>query len=302
MKINSPDEKWKIILAFASVYIIWGSTYLFILYSIETIPPLIMAGIRFVVVGGLFYLWALLKKERFNYELWRFGLITGFLMFLVGNGAVVLAEQNLPSGLVSIMAGTVPFWVLVLDKNEGKQRFRNGLTWMGLILGFGGLIILFADKLDLNQHSKGELFSYFIMIVGALGWTTGTLYSKHTTIIASTNAKVSVQTLSSGLLFILVSFFKGEWASFEPSAVSTVSWLSLGYLIFFGSLIGYYCFLWLLTKVSAHAVTTHAFVNPLVAVLLGTLFAGERFEANEFLALIFIIGGLVALYFAKNKR
>ena len=94
MKINSPDEKWKIILAFASVYIIWGSTYLFILYSIETIPPLIMAGIRFVVVGGLFYLWALLKKERFTYELWRFGLITGFLMFLVGNGAVVLAEQN----------------------------------------------------------------------------------------------------------------------------------------------------------------------------------------------------------------
>ena len=261
-----------------------------------------MAGIRFVVVGGLFYLWALLKKERFTYELWRFGLITGFLMFLVGNGAVVLAEQNLPSGLVSIMAGTVPFWVLVLDKNEGKQRFRNGLTWMGLIFGFGGLIILFADKLDLSQHTTSELFSYFIMIVGALGWTTGTLYSKHTTIIASTNAKVSVQTLSSGILFILFSIFKGEWSSFEISQVSIVSWISLGYLIFFGSLIGYYCFLWLLTKVSAHAVTTHAFVNPLVAVLLGTLFAGERFEANEFLALIFIIGGLVALYFAKNKR
>lgn len=261
-----------------------------------------MAGIRFVVVGGLFYLWALLKKERFTYELWRFGLITGFLMFLVGNGAVVLAEQNLPSGLVSIMAGTVPFWVLVLDKNEGKQRFRNGLTWMGLIFGFGGLIILFADKLDLSQHTTSELLSYFIMIVGALGWTTGTLYSKHTTIIASTNAKVSVQTLSSGILFILFSIFKGEWSSFEISQVSIVSWISLGYLIFFGSLIGYYCFLWLLTKVSAHAVTTHAFVNPLVAVLLGTLFAGERFEANEFLALIFIIGGLVALYFAKNKR
>ncbi len=261
-----------------------------------------MAGLRFVIVGGLLYLWtAVIKKEKYDWSVWKFGIISGFFLFLVGNGAVVLAEKSLPTGLVSIMAGTVPFWVLILDSRSGHMRFRNGFTWLGLLLGFGGLIILFADKINIGKHEPGVLFSYFIMLVGALGWTIGTLYSKYTSIHASTNARVCVQTLTSSIMFIAVAGIKGDWNTFHFKEVSMLSWGSLAYLILLGSMIGYYCFLWLLTKVSAHAVTTHAFVNPLVAVFLGTVFAGERFEPKEYISLICIIGGLVALYFSRKK-
>jgi drug/metabolite transporter (DMT)-like permease len=292
----------RIILAFLSVYIIWGSTYLFIYYSIQTIPPLIMAGVRFCTVGSLLFGWTYyIKKEKYSLAVWKFGIVSGSLLFLVGNGALVLAQQHLPSGLVSIMAGTVPFWILILDSRSGTGRFRNGLTWLGLFLGFGGLILLFADKLSMRAQETRLTLSYLLMIFGALAWTGGTLYSKYTQVSASTNARVAVQTLTAGSLFLIITLFRGDWLTFDWQLVSVRSFLSLVYLIFFGSMIGYYSFLWLLSKVSAHAVSTHAFVNPLVAVALGSMFAGEHFEAKEILALICIIGGLISIYFSKNK-
>lgn len=299
-KATHSGFSWSIILAFAAVYIFWGATFLFIRFGIETIPPFMLGGMRFLFAGTALLLISIYKKEMYNWELWRFGIITGFLMFMVSNGAVVFAEKNLTSGLVSILAGTVPFWILVFDKPSGVVRFKNKWTWVGLFFGFGGLIILFIDKLTIDISDQAKLWSYFLILIGTLAWTAGTLYSKYTFIKASTTAKVSVQTLSASAMFFISSLAIGDFKEFSWYQVSTKSWFAVFYLVTFGTLIGYFCFIWLLGKVSAHAVTTHSFVNPIVAVFLGIVFAGEKFDWNELAALLFVVAGLIALYFSKK--
>lgn len=295
-------QDWKIVLAFASVYIIWGSTYLGIFYAIQSLPPMVMGGMRFVTVGSLLFIYThWIQKERYSLELWKFGLISGFLLFLIGGGAVILAEQHLPSGLVSIISSIVPFMMLILDFKSGLERFKNHWTWIGLAFGLMGVVILFYDKITPKDGKIGELISYIILLIGTVGWTTGTLYSKYTRIKATTNAKASVQTLSASILFFIVAIPMGEYNTLNLSSVTSTSWVALIYLITFGSLVGYFSYLWLLSQVSAHSVSTHAFVNPIVAVFLGTIFAGESFYAREYVALLFVILGLIAIYLSKRK-
>ena len=300
---GAANRDWKLIFAFASVYIIWGSTYLGIFYAIQSITPMIMGGMRFITVGSLLFVYTRwIQKEEYSYELWKFGLISGFLLFLIGGGAVLLAEKHLPSGLVSIIASLVPFMMLILDFRSGNARFKNGWTWIGLICGFIGVIILFQDKIIPVNGKGGEWFSYIIMLFGTIGWTTGTLYSKYAGIRASTNAKVCVQTFTASILFFIVACPLGEYRTFRVSAVTETSWLALIYLITFGSLLGYFSFLWLLSKVSTHSVSTYAFVNPIVAVFLGAIFAGESLHIKEYSALLFVILGLLAIYLSKKKN
>lgn len=292
----------RVVVAFAAVYIIWGSTYLGIYYAIQTWPPMILGAARFIIMGVLMYLYIrLVKGERLNAPLFRFGLVSGFLMFFIGNGAVILAEKHLPSGLVSIIAGTVPFWLLLLDRRSGSARFRNMLTWLGLILGFGGVILLFTGRLDAVRLDSGMVWSYIILIIGTLGWTTGTLYSKYHAVNGSILAKVSVQVLCAGLLFLLAAVIKGEFNGFSLAQVSSTSWIALWYLIFIGSMIGYFCYMWLLSRVSPHAVGTYAYVNPVVAVILGNVLAGETLSSRELIALFLITGGLIILFLSKRS-
>lgn len=301
--MDSQDERLdiRVVFAFAAVYIIWGSTYLGIYFAILTWPPMILGAARFIIMGVLMYSYIhFVKKERLDLPLFRFGLISGFLMFFIGNGAVILAEKQLPSGLVSIIAGTVPFWLLLLDKRSGAARFRNMLTWLGLILGFAGVILLFTGRLESVRMDSGMIWSYLILIVGTLGWTTGTLYSKYHEVKGSVLAKVSVQVLCAGFLFLLAAWIKGEFRGFSLSQVSDTSWIALWYLIFFGSMIGYFCYMWLLNRVSPHAVGTYAYVNPVVAVILGNVLAGEILSSREFIALFLITGGLLILYLSKK--
>jgi drug/metabolite transporter (DMT)-like permease len=248
---------------------------------------------RFITVGSLLFVFTRgIQKEEYSLELWKFGLISGFLLFLIGGGAVVLAEKHLPSGLVSIIASLVPFMMLILDFRSGSARFKNGWTWIGLICGFVGVIILFYDKIIPVDGQGGEWFSYIIMLIGTIGWTTGTLYSKYTDVRASTNAKVCVQTFTASILFFIVAWPLGEYRAFRVSAVTETSWLALIYLITFGSLLGYFSYLWLLSKVSAHSVSTYAFVNPIVAVFLGSIFASESLHMKGIQCIVFCNPGI----------
>lgn len=292
---------WRVIMAFAAVYILWGSTYLGIYYAVQSMPPLIMCGTRFIIVGSILYVFTrLIQKQRYSPELWRFGWISGLMIFVIAGGAVSMSELHLPSGLVSIIASIVPFLMLILDHRSGNARFKNTWTWIGLAFGFTGVIILFYDKIIPRDGKSGEWFSYIIMLIGTIGWTSGSLYSKYSDIKASTNAKVCVQTLTAGVMFLVVAFPLGQYQGFNPAAVTYTSWIALFYLVIFGSLIGYFSYLWLLSKVSAHAVSMHAFVNPIVAVFLGTSIAHESFYAKEYVALIFVILGLVSIFFSRR--
>ena len=230
----SKERDWPIIFAFAAVYIIWGSTYLAIYYAIQSLPPMLLGGMRFIIVGCLLFIFTKwIKKEKYDRALWKFGLISGFMIFLIAGAAVMIAEKHLSSGLVSIIASIMPFQMLVLDYRSGPARFKNGWTWMGLIFGFIGVVILFYDKIIPQDGKPGEWFSYVIMLIGTLGWTSGSLYSKYTTIKASTNAKVCVQTFTAGLLFFIVAVPVGEYQDFHFSSVTPTSWIALIYLITF---------------------------------------------------------------------
>lgn len=293
---------WKIIWAFAAVYILWGSTYLGIYYAIQTWPPFILGGTRFLVVGITIYLYTyLIKKERYEKDLWRFGLISGFLLFFIGNGAIIIAENYVPSGLVSIIASTVPFWILVLDHRSGKSRFNNILTWVGLGLGFFGVVLLFAGRTKVTGMDPRVMWSYALLSFGTVCWTYGTLYSKYHPVPGSTLAKVCVQMTTAGMVFLLVAVFRGEFSTFSFRQIDTSSWIAIWYLILFGSLIGYFCYMWLLTRVSSNALSTYAYVNPVVAVILGNLIAGEKIDALEYLALVLILGGLLLIYGSKKR-
>lgn len=293
---------WKIVWAFTAVYVLWGSTYLGIYYAIRTWPPFILGGTRFMMVGVLLYLYThFFKKERFEADLWRFGLISGFLLFFIGNGAVILAEKYVPSGLVSIIASTVPFWILLLDRRAGKSRFDNILTWVGLALGFFGVILLFAGRTKVTGWDPRVIWSYILLGFGTVCWTMGTLYSKYHPVPGSTLAKVCVQMSTAGMIFLIVAVVKGEFSTFSFHQIDTNSWIAIWYLILFGSLIGYFCYLWLLNKVTSNALGTYAYVNPVVAVLLGSLVAGEKIDRLEYLALLLILGGLILIYGSKKR-
>lgn len=302
MSVARAGLDWKIVWAFAAVYILWGSTYLGIYYAIKTWPPFILGGTRFMMVGIILYIYTrVLRREKYELDLWRFGLRSGFLLFFIGNGAVILAEKYVPSGLVSIIASTVPFWLLILDHRAGKGRFDNVFTWVGLVLGFFGVILLFAGRTKVTGMDPRVIWSYILLSFGTVCWTLGTLYSKYHPVPGSTLAKVCVQMSTAGLIFFVVAGVKGEFSTFRYQQIDTTSWLAIWYLILFGSIIGYFCYMWLLTKVSANALGTYAYVNPVVAVFLGSAIAGEKIDSLEYLALVLILGGLLLIYGSKKK-
>ena len=207
-----------VIIAFAIVYIVWGSTYFFIQKAIVDFPPFLMGAIRFLVAGILMLGWTMLRGERVfvKKDIFR-ATVSGVLMLFVGTGAVIWVEQYLPSAMVAIMVAAAPFWVILLDKPHWKENLTNKLTVTGLVIGFAGIILLFYDKIVAAFSSSGnstELVAIGILFIGSISWTIGTLYSKYGTIKASTTMKVAFQMLSSGILFFPLGFLLDEHHNF----------------------------------------------------------------------------------------
>ena len=293
-----------VIAAFAAIYIIWGSTYLGILLAIETIPPLFMVGTRFLVAGSLLLGWSLMKGEKLpaGKDLLKISL-SGILMLFIGNGAVTWVEQYLPSGLVAIIVATVPLWFIILDKRQWRFYFSNVQIIVGLLIGFAGVILLFAGK------AAGDLFTdrmkfigLLILIGGTISWTIGTLFSKYSKMKGSTTMKVAIQMLVSGLLFFPFAFAFGEHRGFSFGDISFRSGLALIYLITMGSIVAYLAYMWLLSVKPASLVGTYAYVNPVVAVFLGWMVAGETISIQQAIGLAIIIIGLLIVNMSKEKK
>lgn len=224
-----------VIAAFAAIYIIWGSTYLGILYAIESIPPFMMAATRFLVAGALLLAWCLLKGERLPAKgsMAKIAL-SGMLMLFVGNGAVTWVEQYLPSGLAAIVVATVPLWFVLLDKKQWSFYFSNKGIIFGLLIGFAGVILLFAGKATANLFdSPIKIISLAVLVCGTIGWTAGSLYAKYQKMEGSTMMKVALQMLAAGIAFSIAAVAAGEQKGFELQQVTTPSIIALLYLIFF---------------------------------------------------------------------
>jgi len=304
MKNNKRPAKSLVIAAFAAIYIIWGSTYLGIKLAIETIPPLIMGGTRFLLAGIILLGWSFSKGEKLPSPSSLLPIaLSGVLMLFLGNGAVAWVERFIPSGLAAIIVATVPLWLVLLDKRQWKFYFTNRQIIIGLLVGFAGVILLFSGK------TAGDLFtdrmkfiSLLVLGGGTIAWTIGTLYSKYRKMEGSTTMKVGIQMIAASLLFYPLALATGEHHGFEVSNITTQSILALLYLVLVGSVVAYLAYMWLLSVKPASLVGTYAYVNPVVAVFLGWLVAGEQVSGMQAIGLGIIIAGLVIVNISKEKK
>jgi drug/metabolite transporter (DMT)-like permease len=293
-----------VLAAFAAVYLIWGSTYLAILLAIKTIPPFFMAGARFFIAGLILLIWALIKGEQLPdiKSIFKISL-AGILMLSIGNSLLAWVEQYLPSGLAAIFVATVPLWFVLLDKRQWKYYFTNRQIVIGLIVGFAGVILLFAGKSSADLfNSRMKIISLLVLLVGTIGWTVGSLYSKYQKVQGSTLMKVAIQMVAASVVNFAGGFALSEQQNFVLKNISWESSGALAYLIIMGSLVAYLAYVWLLSIRPASLVGTYAYVNPVVAVFLGWLIANESISLQKMIGLSIIIAGLVIVNISREKK
>jgi drug/metabolite transporter (DMT)-like permease len=293
--------RWKVVAAFAALYMIWGSTYLAILYAIETLPPFLMAASRFLTAGALMLAWALPRAPRLpSAAEWRAAAVVGGLLLLGGNGAVVWAEQHVPSGVAALLVAVTPAWMVLLDW-QWKHGPRPGArTVAGLVLGFLGIALLLGPE-SLMGAGSIHVTGAIVLVFGSLCWSTGSIYSRAAPSAPGPMVSTAMQMLAGGGLLVLAGAIAGEPARLDLAAVSARSVSAVLYLIVFGSIIGYSAYIWLLRVVSPARVATYAYVNPLVAVLLGWLLAREALTARMAAAAVVIIGGVVLITLQQQQ-
>lgn len=288
-----------LIAAFAAVYIFWGSTYLAIKYAIETLPPFLMAGSRFVFAGAVLLIWARFTKD---YEPpkpahWKTSFIVGTLLLLGGNGGVVFAEHYISSSLAALLVATEPFWIVLLSWLWLKGARPNLKTILGIAVGFFGVWLLISGQTSETSATAGSMqfFGTLAVIIAALSWATGSLYGLRAPVPRSSLQTAGMQMLAGGAVLLVVSLLLGEWWNFSLTQVSARSLLGVIYLIVFGSLIGFTAYSWLLKNAQPALVSTYAYVNPIVAVFLGWLIAGETFTGQMLFGAGIIVGSVVLI-------
>jgi drug/metabolite transporter (DMT)-like permease len=298
--VLKPASRAQIIAAFASIYLIWGSTYLAIRYAVQTIPPFLMGGLRFVVSGALLYIWARYRgAPRPSRIHWRNAIIAGGFLLLGGNGAVVWAEQFVPSGLTALLVSILPFWLVIIEWVRPPRRRPHGAVLFGLVLGFIGIIVLVGPA-NLGGHGDIRPAGAVVLILGSLSWAIGSFYSRDAELPDSGLMTTGMEMLGGGTLLLIVGALTGELSQFDIHRISTASAAGLLYLVTFGSLLGFTSYIWLLDKVSPARLGTYAYVNPVVAVILGWLIAGERFSVRTVVAAVIVICAVALLTTARS--
>jgi drug/metabolite transporter (DMT)-like permease len=288
-------NRTRIILAFAAVYVIWGSTYLFIKYAIESVPPFMMGAARFTAAGALLYALARWRGAKApDAHDWRSAAITGVLMLGLGNGAVMWAELTVPTGVVALIVSTVPIWIVLIDWLRPRGVRPRLPVFLGLALGVVGMIILIGPRAIIGQGNVDEI-GVLILLVGSLGWAVGTILSKGSKRSSSPIVYSSLQMVAAGIAMVIMSLTIGEHTRFEPSEVTARAFLSWVYLMLAGSIIGYTAYIYLLGKVSAPKAATYAYVNPIIAVLLGWAFLREPIGGRTLIAAAVILAGVAII-------
>jgi drug/metabolite transporter (DMT)-like permease len=294
-----------VILSFATVYIVWGSTYFFILKALEGFKPMVLGALRFIIAGGLMLLWCFIKGEKlFVLNDMKHAAVSGLLMLGVGTGVVIWVEQYLASALVAILISAAPMYFVLMDYREWKTTFTNKLTVLGLMTGFAGIILLFKEKIDnifSANNNYTELKAMLLLIVGNICWTLGSMNSKYKATSGSNTVNVAWQMIAASVPFIPLSFLLNEPQQMQWNNISPVAWFSLFYLILFGSIAAYTAYVWLLQVRPSAQVSTYAYVNPVVAVLLGVFFASETISFLQMLGLAIILGSVLMINLAKYR-
>ncbi len=296
---EQPASRIQLLAAFAAVYVIWGSTYLAIRFAVDTLPPFLMAGLRFLFAGGILFAWTALRgAARPTASEWKVAAISGALLLLGGNGGVSWAEQYISSGIAALLVTTTPLWMVLLDWAR-PGGVRPGLpVFLGLLLGIAGVVVLvgpgaFSGSGDVNVGAA------LVVLLGSLSWAVGSVITRSAAKSPSVLQGVGMQMLVGGVLLTVLGLGVGE--RIDPAGVSTASWLALLYLILVGALVGYTAYVWLLGHTTAAKASTYAYVNPAIAVLLGAWLADEVLNARVGVAALLIVGAVVLITTAKAK-
>jgi drug/metabolite transporter (DMT)-like permease len=294
--VEKRSESIKVALAFIAIYLVWGSTYLAIRYAVETVPPLVTAGIRHTIAGGILLAWALIRGYRPRREHWIAGIVVGALFFLIGHGSLHWAEQHVASGLAALLIATEPMFILVLAWMSGQQKISR-LSALGLAVGVVGVAILTGAEVSSKETS---LIGMVAVLLGSLSWAAGVVISPKLKLPTDALARTAVPLVCGAVMLLAAAGLTGEFHALHWSAISLRSIIGLAFLIFFGSIVAFTAYTWLLQRCPPTLVATHTYANPVVAVLLGWLLAGEPLTARVVMASAAILGAIVLI--RKGER
>ena len=288
-------------IAFACVYFIWGSTFLGIRFAIETLPPLWMAGVRFLIAGALLYGWVALRGTavRPTSRQWALAVLQGALFFLLGNGGTTWAELRVPSGLAALTVATIPLWMVLLGWAHGGPRPTRSV-WLGVTLGLLGMTLLVVGPGG-SGSGRMDPIGAVALLIASISWSVGSVYTGKAACPANPLQSNAMVMLGGGILLLLVSAATGEWGRLDLGAASLRSVLSLLYLSVFGSIIAFTAYSYLLRATTPARVSTYAFVNPIVAVLVGWAFAGEAITPLTLAAGAVIVVAIVIIIGQRNR-
>jgi drug/metabolite transporter (DMT)-like permease len=290
-----------IIVAFATVYLFWGSTYLAIRVAVETMPPFLLAGARFMIAGLLLFGWLRLKGVPMpDGKQWFHAALAGVLLLLGGNGLVVWAEQTVSSNLAALLVAFTPVWFALLDWSRPAGKRPALHTVIGIVVGFGGVAWLVSGHNSSGVAMSQNPWGVTALVLAGFFWASGSLWSRYNPKPESPWMNAAVQMICGGASLLLVSWWRGEPAQFQFAHVSTPSWLAWIYLIIFGSWIGFSAYVWLLKTTTPARVATYAYVNPVIAVLLGRLILGEPLGQRALCAAGIILAGVVITTLPKR--
>lgn len=288
-----------ILIAYFLIYVVWGSTYFFIGVALKDFPPFLLGALRFTMAGIILLGICHLRGEQvFRKSLVMRSAVSGVVLLFIDMAVIMLAQRYVTSSFVAIIASSTALWILLLDVPMWKSNFRNVFTIAGFIIGFGGVAMLYAEQFDIEELSPHSGRGFLLLVFGCISWALGTLYAKYR---SSREEKVNAfagsawQMLFAGGMFWMCSLFNKDLMNVSLSGVSTAGWLSLVYLILFGSLLAYSAYVWLLKVRPAAEVGTHAYVNPFIAVLLGVFIGSEKVTLIQMSGLLLILLGVMLI-------
>ncbi|HET9448001.1 MAG TPA: EamA family transporter [Steroidobacteraceae bacterium] len=285
-----------VLAAFAGIYIIWGTTYLAIAFAVQTMPPFISGTARFALAGLLMYVWLRARNPQpfagMNIPMMA---LTGVLLSGIGNGFVVWAQQGIPSGIAALIVASVPVLVLIFDWAFFSKRAPTKQALFGIAVAIAGVATIVMHTRSLSGNAQPMYV--LAMLIATTGWSFGTLIQKRAATPGTVLSFTCGQMLFGAAAQLLLSLITGEWSRFDPAAISWQSMVGVAYLVVFGSIIGLNCYLWLLTRVAAPKVATYALVNPVVALILGSVVLGERVTLLALVAAVLVLIGVALIVF-----
>lgn len=303
MPDHARGSRTLLLLAFASIWFVWGSTFLVIRFAIDGIPPILMCGIRLLAAGLALLVWARVSGQPWPCGVeWRNAVLVGVLLPGIGNASVTLGVAHVPSGLVALLVSTIPLWMGLLASLGRNAEPPPPQSAVGLALGFAGIALLIGPGLLTGHDATLSPLWALVPVAGSLSWAWGSLWSRRTRLPASPLVSTGAGLAAAGAGLLLLSVAIGDFSRWNPAAVPATAWLSLAYLAAFGSVLGFSAYLYLLRHVAPEVVATYAFVNPIVAMFFGFVFAGETLTPRTLAAAAVVLVAVLLIVTAPLSR